>query len=276
LSRGKRASDLIEFNSIPTKVSWRLPPDHTSLILGQFALPRHACGFLPFRVRSSKRAWRSLRSLRTNECPKISTRGVSMDEVAMHCKKGITNGKITYDQILLKTELNNCDSNKFCSRILVYKDLTWKERYTKLQSWVFRGITCKKVRCLHSTADLKRMNAKSLRVALWHPARKLYRNVTSVKLSAYSQSFVFKLHTSSTPITELISLSLIITGCLMIGIKFLFASKYFIYIIYFWMIEYSSRQAISRDKLVQFIWVQFSPRLLDLSHSMMVMVYYIH
>ena len=42
------------------------------------------------------------------------------------------------------------------------------------------------------------------------------------------------------------------------------------------MIEYSSRQAISRDKLVQFIWVQFSPRLLDLSQSMMVMVYYIH
>ena len=34
----------------------------------------------------------------------------------------------------------------------------------------------------------------------------------AVKLFAYSQSFIFEMHASSTPIAELISLSLIITG----------------------------------------------------------------
>jgi hypothetical protein len=64
----------------------------------------------------------------------------------------------------------------------------------------------KKVWWLHSTADFKGMNAKYLRVALWHPARKLCRNVTSVKLFASSQSFIFEMHTSSTPGGGLVSI----------------------------------------------------------------------
>lgn len=64
-----------------------------------------------------------------------------------------------------------------------------------------------------------------------------YLNVLSVKLFAYSQSFIFEMQVSSAPLAEFVSLLLVYDNK-MTDIKLLFASKYYIYVCHLAKVNY--------------------------------------
>ena len=87
--------------------------------------------------------------------------------------------------------------------------------------------------CLTSlVADFKQLNGISLWVSIIQPlVHNYYLNGTSVQLFAYSQSFIFEMQVSSTPLAKFVSLSSL-NDNKMTDIKLLFASKYHIYLSY--------------------------------------------